>query len=148
MRVRNATDEDIKSIIEMARDFYAHTVYDIPFDEGSTRENIETSMSYELCFIAEDSEGVEAGFILGVASPFLVNRDHYVCAELAWWVMKEYRNTSAGIKLLKALEGGAKEAGCVYIAMMCLENLEPDMIASMYEKMGYAPAERTYFRRL
>jgi len=147
MLTRLVTKEDIPILVEMAREFYACTIYDIPFDDESVSLNIQLSMEYDLCFIAE-SDGVPAGFILGVVSPFLVNRDVFVCAELAWWVLAPFRNTSASIKLLKSLEQGAREAGCATISMMSLENMDADQVDKIYTKLGYEMAERTHVRKL
>tara|TARA_R110000803_G_scaffold166755_1_gene230010 strand:- start:3685 stop:4128 length:444 start_codon:yes stop_codon:yes gene_type:complete len=147
MLTRLVTEKDIPAVVDMAREFYACTVYEIPFDDESVALNIQLSMEYDLCFIAE-SDGEPAGFILGVVSPFLVNRDHFVCAELAWWVLEPFRNSSAAIKLLKSLENGAKEAGCSSLSMMSLENMGPDEVDKIYKKLGYTSAERTHVRKL
>jgi len=147
MQTRLVTDKDIPTVVEMAREFYTSTIYDIPFDDVSVYHNIQLSMEYDLCFIAEKN-GEPAGFILGVVSPFLVNRDHFVCAELAWWVLEPFRNTSAAIKLLKSLEKGAKEAGCTTLSMMSLQNMDADKVDLIYTKLGYEMAERTHVRKL
>jgi len=133
----------------MADEFYQVTAYKdaVPFHAPSVEENIRNSMAMRLCFVSHNDEGL-TGFVLGLATPFLVNAGHYLCCELAWWVKLPFRHSSAGIKLLKALEDGAREAGCTINSMMLLENLDPGKVADLYGKLGYRPGERTFWRVL
>lgn len=93
-----------------------------------------------------ESEGV-TGFILGMCFTCPFNRLKRMASELAWWVYPLYRNSSAGVKLLKALEDSAIENECVSLTMICLETMTPDVIQGIYERMGYQQTERAFVRK-
>jgi GNAT superfamily N-acetyltransferase len=146
MTVRSGTGEDVVQCVVMASRFWELTDHkNIPFDPDSTIDYFELGLKSGLFSVAEVS-GNLVGFVIGVTAPCMVNRNYKIGAELAWWVEPEHRNGSIGIKLLKHIEQGAKEAGCAIWSMMCLESQEPEKVESMYLRMGYTKTERSYAR--
>ena len=147
MKVRQAKIEDFPEVCRMAKSFYACTEYQsIEFDDASCFLLFKDSLDKGMCFVSE-SECI-TGFILGLPFPCPMNRLVTMATELAWWVEPLYRNTSAGVKLLKALEESAEQNGCVSLSMICLESLEPEKIQSIYQRIGYVQVERTFLRAL
>ena len=145
--VRKATIEDFPQICKMAREFHACTEYGfIEFDDASLFLIMKQSIGQGMCYVSEHEE--LTGFIIGMVFGSPLNQMVKMATELAWWVKPEYRKTSAGVKLLKALEAGAKENGAVSLTMVCLESIEPDAVQAIYEKMGYSQAERSFLRRI
>jgi len=129
----------------MAREFHSCTEYrHIEFDEASCFLLFKSSIEQGMCFVSEDDE--IAGFIIGMVFGSPMNQMVKMASELAWWVKPEFRRTSAGIKLLKALEESAKGNGAVSLTMICLESINPDEVQGIYERMGYAQAERSFLR--
>ncbi|MES2367709.1 MAG: GNAT family N-acetyltransferase [Pseudomonadota bacterium] len=149
MTVRAGTAQDFLSCIPMAERFWSVAGYagDIPFDADSTVDYFAMGLKAGLFAVAEKS-GEVIGFVIGVTTPSMVNRDCLIGAELAWWMEPEHRNSMDAIRLLKHIELMAKEAGCKLWSMMCLEALEPEKVEKMYLKMGYEKSERTFTRRL
>lgn len=147
MNIRNATDSDIPSIVGMSANFYKVAGYDkhIPFCPDSTAEYVKVALDMEMVCVAENDQQV-VGFVLGIIAPFIMNRNYLSGCELAWWVEPEHRTGSAGIKLLKAIEQKAEKLGVKIWSMMCLESQEPEKVESMYLKLGYTKAERTFTR--
>ena len=145
--VRKATINDFPAICKMAREFHACTEYGfIEFDDASLFLLMKESINQGMCHVSEGEE--LTGFILGMVFGSPLNQMVKMATELAWWVKPEYRKTSAGVKLLKAIEAGAKENGAVSLTMVCLESIEPDTVQAIYEKMGYSRAERSFLRCL
>jgi GNAT superfamily N-acetyltransferase len=146
MTIRNAEVDDIPQIIELARRFHAVSGYDCFELDYDTVERIALqSIDQELCPVAEVDEKI-VGFLLGLQFPALLNANIMVGTEIAWWVEPEYRNKPIGVKLLKYAEQQAKDKNLKFWSMMCLEQLNADGLESIYERMGYKKAERTYLR--
>lgn len=142
--IREATEQDLEAIMEMAEKFYAATEYSevIPFDRESAENLVLSSCKQGMCFVDDDYRG----FVLGMLFPYSLNNSEIVGSELAWWVEPEYRNEMVGIQLLEALESAAETNGAKMWSMMCLESIEPDKVERIYERMGYTRTERTFTR--
>jgi GNAT superfamily N-acetyltransferase len=147
--IRAATIEDGVPVVVMTHDFYQVSGYAgvIPFDAQSCYERFLSALEQGMCFVA-DKAGELIGFVLGVTAPCIFNKHHNMGVELAWWVKPEHRNTSAGIKLLKAIEGAAKDSGVVLWSMVCLESQAPETVEGIYLKLGYHKTERTFSKVL
>jgi len=76
------------------------------------------------------------------------NRHEIVAQELFWWVAEDHRGGSAALRLLTALEKTAKAQGASKLMMLCLDDLDGNKVAKMYTRLGYAPQEQTFVRRL
>lgn len=143
--VRLAKMDDFPVVCQMAKEFHQCTEYrDIEFDEASCYLLFKSSLENGMVFVSEGRE--ITGFILGLPFPCPLNQMKTMVSELAWWVEPEYRNTSAGVRLLQTLERAAKEHGSTSLTMICLENMEPDKIQNIYQRMGYKPTERAFVR--
>lgn len=147
--VRPAEFEDMSAVLVLARKFFEVSGYAAlgEFDVESCADVLLTSMNQNLCFVAE-AEGEVVGFVLGASMPSLFNRNIKVGVELGWWVEPAYRNGVSGIRLLKAIESSAQEQGLKSWSMVCLESQDPEKVESMYLRMGYTRAERTFVRAM
>lgn len=143
MIIRAATMDDMDQLCQMAGQFYEVAGYadSIPFDTESCKFYIEMGIEQGLCFVAD--KGSLVGFISGIAFPAIMNMDYLVGSELAWWVELEDRG-NVGIKLLKAIEESAKARGIKMWSMMSLEAQNPEMVDSLYKRLGYKATEHTY----
>ena len=141
--IRKGALSDKERVLEMARKFYSACGYEshIPFDYDSCASLFE--MCLDLCSVAE-VDGKLVGFVLGIQTPYLMNRNYMVGGEIAWWVEPEYRGI--GIKLLRHIENTAQELGLKMWSMMCLESMEPEKVSEIYLKSGYQPTERSFAR--
>ena len=146
LNIRRAEIEDIEQIELLCKKFFDVCGYDFcDYDKETINGLLDSSISQGLTSVAE-KENRLIGFITGLAFPAILNNKVLCGSELAWWVEPEFRKTSAGIKLLKHIEKSAKDFGVLTWSMMCLEELNPDGLESMYKRMGYKPAERTFVR--
>lgn len=145
MIIRRANENDIEKLLVLSESFYQVAGYKdiIPFCKESSREYVLISLDMGLISVAEH-KGEVVGFVLGLAIPFIMNKEYLVGTELAWWMEPEHRKGSAGIKLLAHIEKSAKEMGCRMWSMMSLEGLEPEKIEKLYLSRGYKKTENTF----
>ena len=142
--IRDCTEKDIPALVEMSREFWQHTLYkDEAFQDDAVIGMIDKTMEDELCLVLEINGNVE-GFVCGIKGVLLANFDVSAGTELAWWVNKDYRKGSDGIKLLKAIEQRAKKVGIKYWNMAYMNSSMPDSIKKIYESMGYKENESLY----
>lgn len=147
MIVRAAVIDDVSRCVEMAAEFHkiAYGLVGVEFCPDSTYDSFLVCLEHELFCVADTGENV-VGMAAGVKAPMIMNSAVTVGAELCWWVEPEYRNTSAGIKLLKFLEGQARNGGVDVWSMMLLESSNPEATANIYGKMGYVQSERAFIK--
>lgn len=86
------------------------------------------------------------GMAGAMISPAFFNEKELYACELFWWVNPEARGV--GKELLDALEVAVKERGATHLAMLCLENMEPEKVGQMYARRGYKLVEHSYMKEL
>lgn len=147
MNIRAAVIADLAECVRLSEEFYQIAGYkeDIEFCPDSTTDWLKMSLEQGLLFVADTGKTL-AGLIVGVKSPFVMNRKYDVACELAWYLSPEYREGSAGIKLLKVLENAANRAGVKMLSMMNLECVDPERTDRIYKALGYVKAETTYLK--
>jgi len=59
-----------------------------------------------------------------------------------WYVVKEYRKSGVGKKLIDAFEAWLKERGVKYMIMLYINGGPSEMMAKFYEKEGFVPMEQ------
>lgn len=145
MIIRDAQPEDFNDLERLGRDFAkAAGLPDVDKD----------TLDFTLGNLLENGIFKVAvnGSVIGCAGALVFpqwwNASEIVAQELFWFVDKDHRGTSAGIRLLKALEKSAKEKGAKKLMMICLHDLDGEKVAKMYSKLGYVPQEQTYIRKL
>jgi len=145
--IRNGEYKDLLRIVEMAEDFWCHTIYDEEYCPDTVYVMAELSMKQGLLSILE-VDGHVRGFACGIKGPLLANSEVFTGTELAWWVDPEYRQGKNGIGLMENLENQAKIAGIKYWNMIFMESSMPDVIEGIYQRMGYRKVEVTYMKVL
>lgn len=143
--IRHATIEDIPACILMAKEFWRESKYEetIPFIESDSAESFLRSYEQGMLIVAV-IENNYIGFAAGMAGPSLVNKSHKMGIEVAWWVRPEHRGKPSSIKMLKALEVAAKDAGCTIWTMACIAGLNDESVSNMYESLGYKLTEKAF----
>jgi N-acetylglutamate synthase-like GNAT family acetyltransferase len=146
--IRDCETKDIPALVAMSKTFWQYTLYkDEEFQEDAVEGMILASIKDNLC-IVYDVEGNAQGFVCGIKGYLMANFDVLVGTELAWWVNQEFRNTSAGLKLLKAIELRAKSLQIKYWNMAYMNSSMPASIKKIYESMGYKENECLYTKVL
>lgn len=88
------------------------------------------------------------GFIVGHVTPSFLQPSVTLCTEAAWFVEKEYRGTTVGIKLLKDYENEAIRRGATQITMVNIRHLNMDGLDKIYTKLGYNLFEQHYLKEI
>lgn len=145
MIIRAGVEADMTQCIELSKEFYKQTHYveHVPLCEESCADWIRMSIEQGLIYVADAGDRL-AGMIIGISSPFVMNRRFTACAELAWYVRPENRKSPAGLKLFFRFRKAAKAAGVKFLSMMNLENVDPDKVHKIYTGNGLIKAENTY----
>lgn len=142
--IRAAKDKDIPSVIELAREFWKHTLYkNEEFQPEMVEAMFKSCMENNLAFVFSHSDGI-IGFICAIKGPLLANVDIMIATELAWWVKPKYRASGAGIFLLRALEKEALSQGVKYFNMVVMESSLPEKVKKIYSNLGYNKNESVY----
>lgn len=148
MSLKLATAEDYPHIIRMARAFHQASPYaDLEFSEEKCEQMFRLYLAgdkRELIIILAVSES-PFGMIIGFANSIPFSNEK-VAAELAWWVDEDKRGTKDSLLLFKAYEDWAVRIGAKVSQMAMLD--EVTNLSKFYVKQGYAPAERSYVKRI
>jgi len=145
--IRRGCESDLNQVVELAREFWKHTIYDDAFCEDTVYVMANISLGQNLLSILEINSNV-VGFACGIKGTLLANCEVLTGTELAWWVSPEHRQGRNGIGLMRHLEGLAKSSGIKYWNMMFMESSMPDAIEAIYKKMGYKKSEVAYTKVL
>ena len=148
MNIRLATVEDAAVLTAMGRDFLQYSEYrNLQVTDEEIQAGIGGVIANEMSFVAEIDDQI-VGFILGIIGPMWFVQRVRVAVELAWWVDPEHRNTTAGIRLLKAFESHATNMGVQYIAMSDLVVQGDTPVARLLGRMGYSVTERMHTKEI
>ena len=129
--------------IECAREFVDRDLAGQypPFNAESAKNTLRSlhASSMSRLFVLIDGDMVR-GIAGGAVVPCAVNNAYLEFIEIVWFVSKKYRRE--GIKLFRALEKSAKEAGCSRMRMIYVLGSDTcDEVQRFYGAMGYKQHE-------
>ena len=145
--IRKGEEKDIPDIVRMAEEFWQHTQFDEEYDPETVAGMANLCIEQGLMAVYVSGSGAVRGFACGIKGGLLANASVPQGSEVAWWIDPECRS-GAGIKLLKFIEGLARDAGLKYWSMVFMESSMPDVIEKIYQGMGYNKAETIYTKVL
>jgi hypothetical protein len=143
--IRLANKFDKESIVEMMRLFRDES----PIEQYKDLNNVEyinkmldsVLSGRGVIYIKEN-----VGMIIGVILPTIWCDKTFALYEIAWYVKKEHRNTTAGYRLLTAYVNHAKKLkseGRIKLFTMGKMISSPDI---KYEKFGFIKIEEGYMQ--
>lgn len=134
MEIKKATLEDVEWIVDIGiKDMFALIQNKDYYDPIYLKTIIiPFIISNHIALIVKDK-----GIILGLTSPHFYNPKVIMTTELMWWVTKEERNKTIGIRLLKAFEEEAKLKGSNLISLSLMSSSNIKNIS----KLGYSIKE-------
>lgn len=146
--IRAACEADMPDLLRMGRAFYGSTEREgvVPFCEASAEATARLLLSQGILLVAEFETHV-IGMIGLMVSPSLMNHAYLVASEIMWWVDADARWSGAGLRLIRAAENAARDAGAVEITMVRLDN-SPRAAELVYLRRGYRPGEHSYTKVL
>lgn len=145
--IRNATERDFDSILNLSADFWQHTQFDEPFDREHTRGYVQMAFDHQLLAVV-DIAGQVVGFCAAVKSPLLGTPAALMATELAWYLDPGHRGGKNGVALLLHMEQLAKSQGVKYWNVAYMEHSMPATVQRLYERLGYTQQEVSYTKRL
>lgn len=142
--IRQATAEDLGTLVEMGLRFIASTSYRgrLAANPGQIAHLMQGLIWADdgTLLVAED-DGKIAGMI-GVCIYVHPISGERIAGELFWWMQPEQRGD--GVKLLKAAEAWADEKCAVRMQMIAPD----EKVAKAYQALGYGRLEEVWQRDL
>lgn len=140
--IRRATNfADAWAVRELAERMHAESAFThIPFDEDVLMQTLLGCINNPddgVVLMAQNEDGVLKGFKFGVAHRFYFSTAR-VAHEMAMYVAPEFRGGFTCAALIKAFERWAKEVGALEVVIGVAANIDNDLTASVYERLGYA----------
>lgn len=145
--VRDGNKDDLPAVVEMAREFWRHTMYDEVYDADYVGYMASLAVDHGLLAILE-VDGVIEGFTAGLKSPLLACSTVLSGTEIAWWVNPSARKGRNGIALMQHIEKMARAQGVKYWNMIVMESCQPEVGSAIYKRLGYKKSETSYTRIL
>ena len=149
MLIRKAEFYDYGGIRDLIFEFYNESVedfiYEIDLDSIYITVNVLIE-KYIMIVAIENDKAI--GVIAGTIDPADYNHKLQIATEIIWFVTKEHRKGSIGIKLFKEFEKESTKRGATHIAMAFMENLHPDKLKGFYKSQGYTLMQTQYIRSL
>lgn len=142
--IRAATNEDIIGILVLAKEFSKEAPKTHKWNMEKTTKFIVSAIentNMEI-FLSEKNNEI-TGFIVGLVTEVYMSNTT-IASELAWFVSKDARRSSASIKLLKKFEDWGRSKGADYLAMADIEGIEN--LSKLYTRLGYSISETTYLK--
>ena len=93
-----------------------------------------------------DDEGVVIGFFIVAIVPYFFSLQTHA-ADLAFYVAKEYRGSSAAMRLLRAAETWAIRLGVKECRFGAATGINPDVADKFFTGMGYDRGGVLYVKR-
>jgi GNAT superfamily N-acetyltransferase len=142
--IRPATSEDTARVVEMAQRFVAETEYSdvIALQPDRVAATVERLIANpDATVLLSGSDATITGMIAMLAydHPFSGERTAF---EVVWWVEPEARGD--GLRLLRAAEEWARGRGATAVQMVA----PSQRVGELYIRLGYAPVETSFQRRL
>lgn len=143
--IREATFDDIESVVELGRDFIAGSQYAgfVKPDGEAMFHTVRSLVEHHVVFVLEVMNGPVVGILGMMVYPHAVTGEQ--CAvECFWWVDPTFRGH--GLSMLKRAEQWATDKGAAFIQMV-----QPDSearLGKVYERLGYRVTEHQYQKRL
>jgi len=149
--IRPALIKDLPILVTMGKKFYdaSGMAQWFDYDQASVRAFLTDLIeSNRACLFVAEFQKKPVGAIGGMFYPCYFNRAHLTGHEFFWWLDPEFRGGLHGLAMLRALEKWALANGCITNQMGALEAQKPDEMIALYRKLGYAPKEYIFCKRL
>jgi hypothetical protein len=141
MNIRQASVLDLSVLVENGKDFLRFLFPEKTPDELQLYTVLKQVLDTGIVFIAE-KDGKFMGAIGGVVQPDMWFSSEINLVELFWWVVPEYRCSSAGLRLMKKFIDYGKSQDISKITMS-MESISP-LNDDAYIKRGFEFKEKAF----
>lgn len=145
LTIREATEADVPALVTLGMAFLRESVYAAHVGENPAQA--EKVAQYLLAHpdgavLVAEVDGTVIGMIGLMVVPHLFSGE-LTAGEVFYYINPDHRG-SAGLRLLKAAEQWAKDAGAVAIQMIA----PTARVCVLYERLGYTAIETNYTKRI
>lgn len=146
--IRAAVPADCPRILELGERFFNEAGWrDVAtWDRVSVIDTLEALSRGGVLLVAE-ADGVVVGIAGAALYPAYFNAGLTMAQELFWYVEAAHRN-GLGAALLRELEAGCRAKGAHTFTMITVAGLDDELLAKVYRRKGFRPAERSFIKRL
>lgn len=144
--IRFATEADVPDVVRMGRNMWAeskthqHSSYSDAKAERLARACTGTPLTgppSDKCLLIACVEGVVVGMLGGYCTEDFFGHDK-IAGDFVFYVSPEKRGGTLGVRLLKAFEAWATQAGARWMRPGVSTGNEVDRIVGLYEHLGYS----------
>jgi len=145
--VRKAEIKDKTSIIELSIQFYKESLrsYGLAFNFSTLDKLVEEFINNKIVIVSEVN-GKVVGVIAGFVSSSMFDSQQKIGQEIIWYIDKEYRKGSIGIRLLKEFEKQCKLNGANLMVMVYMGNLNNELLDRFYKMNNYRLLENQFIK--
>ena len=144
MIIERGTKEHCQEAIELVRNFHKEALseYVLKIDEANLIKFFDKCVAQSFFLIIDGKcEGIIAG--QEIINPVSGEK---IFQETIWYVNKPYRRD--GVYLFYKAQEILKQEGYAAMVMICLANSKTEKLIRLYERMGFAPIEYHFIKRL
>ena len=140
-----ATEADFEDVSRLGRLMHAESSYSqLAFSEDRLRQIFEVyTKDARRALILGRVNGEACGLYAGYITPYYFSNE-LVANDIAWFVVKERRGTSLGLRLLTAFEKWSKDQGASEIRVGYSTDINPTAFDSLMLKRGYSRVGGNY----
>lgn len=136
--IRRATLDDLEQLLDIAEKFVQHYGH-FNFDAPTVLALLVNLIQNQYVLVAEEG-GRVFGTVGAMVVPNMWNKNDILFQEMFWWVDEDYRNGSAGIRLLLAMHKLAPIGAKKILSVLPNTNFKDKTLA----KLGYKLTEMAY----
>lgn len=146
--IRQVQLKDKYAIRGLINEFYEESLkqYGLSFDLVTIDTTIENFINNHICLLIEKDNKV-VGVIAGMIAISIFDASQKIAQEAIWYITKEERKGTAGIRLFKAFEDECKARGANIISMIRVDNIS-NRLDKLYKSRNYQLAEFHYLKEV
>lgn len=150
MRIRPGRSEDIEQLVKMGERMHKESAYAfLPFNHEKVRRLMLSYIAdHETqCGLVAEEGDVVVGMFAGFLTDYFFN-DEKVACDMVLYVDREYRGSSAAVRLIRAFCDWASERGAAEICLGVSTAINTEVTGRFYQKMGFNTMGAIYKQRL
>ena len=149
--IREATLQDLGNVFNISKRLYLHSANHIRIYEWDDDTALDTLREFitskHSTILIDEKDGDLRGFIMAqLTTPYA--GISIIANDIAFFVSPEFQGGNTALRLIRAYEKWAKQAGATHIELGVSSGVDTERALSMYSYLGYAPSSVTYIKEL
>ena len=145
--IRQAIYEDIDDVRNLIKEFYNESLYEygLSLDNDTINETIKNFIDNHIELVAEINNKI-IGVMGGIVATSIFDKKQRLGQEAIWYITRDERKGNIAFKLIEEFEKECKERGANLISMICMNNLNSDILDRLYRIKKYKLMEQHYIK--